>query len=521
MYTVRDFLDAGIVPWYRILSGRDLVETRPIKYISVQEYPAKNFPRRHELILSTVAGCEQDELFLALVRDVWEAGTSALLVTRPEDTITLPQLVLDYLEEHPLPVILIPWHILFADIIEEVSRQLRKDSSLKNTQYEQIQKILLEAYLANEDMHCAAQLLAEHLKSQVAIFNTDGQVKGRSRNLAGWSPEEMEKLFAAEENLLTIKAHDHVYGCIFIKPLNVKNLYDETLFLHYLIWPLILWFDKEWAIQSANQSAKDDFIWQLTKAPAESFEKLCEDGQRLGFQLRGSYTCIVGDIHTQDPGDNRATEQWVAANISQLKEEILRVAHAVHRRILVTYQKQLLILYLQSGDDIFQQNVNHFLDRLEKWSDEIFPQIRFTWGISGPGGDPTDFRKCFQDAALALKLCSGGSDQNTRFTFQDTVIYNAISFLNTNPHIRDSVKNIIAPLADYDAVTGSSLLETLQCYLTCKNFSETARLLHLHRQSLIYRINKIEELTGLDMKNADNFFLLELCVRLYASQKSG
>ena len=516
MYTVQDFLEAGIVPWYRILSGGELTDPRPIEHISVQEYPARSFPRRNELILSTVAGCEREEIFLALVSDVWAAGASALLVTRPEDTLTLPQIVLDYLEEHDLPVILIPWHIRFADIIEEVSRQLREDSSQKNAQYEQIQKALLETYLSNQDLNSAAQLLAERLRSQVAVFSTDGRVKGSSRDLRGRAPEELAALFSQEEHLLTVKAHDYVYGYVHIRPLDAKSLYDAALFLHYLVWPLILWFDKEWVIQSANQSAKDDFIWQLTKATADSYERLYGEGGRLGFQLDGSWICVVGGIHTREPDESRAAEQWVAANVSSLKEEILRMARTLRRRVMVTYQKHLLILYLQSTDDYLQQGINRFLDQLEQRTDEIFPQIRFTWGISGPGGDPTDFRRCFQDAVFALKLCPRNPASHMRFTFKNTVIYHVISLLQATPHIYESIRNIISPLLAYDAETGSSLLETLQCYLACKNLSETARLLHLHRQSLIYRINKIEELTGLSLKDPDNYFLLEICVRLYA-----
>ena len=95
------------------------------------------------------------------------------------------------------------------------------------------------------------------------------------------------------------------------------------------------------------------------------------------------------------------------------------------------------------------------------------------------------------------------------------MIYNIVSHLNTDPSIVESIDHIMAPLVEYDLSTNSALIKTLQCYLECKNLSEAARLLHLHRQSLLYRINKIEELTGLSLKNADNFFLMEVCVRMY------
>jgi len=36
----------------------------------------------------------------------------------------------------------------------------------------------------------------------------------------------------------------------------------------------------------------------------------------------------------------------------------------------------------------------------------------------------------------------------------------------------------------------------------------------LHRQSLLYQLNKIEELTSLSLKNNNDVFLLEICMRL-------
>ena len=58
---------------------------------------------------------------------------------------------------------------------------------------------------------------------------------------------------------------------------------------------------------------------------------------------------------------------------------------------------------------------------------------------------------------------------------------------------------------------------TFLCYLEhgC-NVSQTARALHLHRQSLIHRLHRLEEVTGLSLENYNDRFLLELCVRLGA-----
>ncbi len=46
------------------------------------------------------------------------------------------------------------------------------------------------------------------------------------------------------------------------------------------------------------------------------------------------------------------------------------------------------------------------------------------------------------------------------------------------------------------------------------NVSKTARELNLHRQSLLYRLKKIEALTNRSLSNTDDLFLLNLSIRL-------
>ena len=47
------------------------------------------------------------------------------------------------------------------------------------------------------------------------------------------------------------------------------------------------------------------------------------------------------------------------------------------------------------------------------------------------------------------------------------------------------------------------------------NVSATARALYMHRNTLIYRLNKIQKLTGLDLKNFDMAVTFEILRSLY------
>lgn len=63
-------------------------------------------------------------------------------------------------------------------------------------------------------------------------------------------------------------------------------------------------------------------------------------------------------------------------------------------------------------------------------------------------------------------------------------------------------RELLDPLAAYDAERDSDLVRTLTVYFACaENASEAADRLFLHRNSVSYRLERVRELTGLDYRN--------------------
>ncbi len=61
-----------------------------------------------------------------------------------------------------------------------------------------------------------------------------------------------------------------------------------------------------------------------------------------------------------------------------------------------------------------------------------------------------------------------------------------------------------------------SMMQTVQAYLDCgMNISKTSRLLYMHRNTLMYRLNNIRKHTGLDLSNFRDAATFELLHYLY------
>ena len=107
-----------------------------------------------------------------------------------------------------------------------------------------------------------------------------------------------------------------------------------------------------------------------------------------------------------------------------------------------------------------------------------------------------------------------------QFTYQDTQKARILSALSNNDEIVEMANETLSRLQQYDVNSGINLMGTLAKFIDCNynisNISLTARELHIHRQSLLYRLEKIEALTEMSLSSHKDLFLLEVFSRIFS-----
>ncbi len=72
-------------------------------------------------------------------------------------------------------------------------------------------------------------------------------------------------------------------------------------------------------------------------------------------------------------------------------------------------------------------------------------------------------------------------------------------------------EELVRPLVEHDRERRSDLVRTLRAYFAAgANASEAADRMFLHRNSMLYRLERIQKLTGLDLKDPDASLALRL-----------
>ncbi|MBQ8975376.1 MAG: helix-turn-helix domain-containing protein [Oscillospiraceae bacterium] len=145
-------------------------------------------------------------------------------------------------------------------------------------------------------------------------------------------------------------------------------------------------------------------------------------------------------------------------------------------------------------------------------------------GISEMFSGKTEFEELqvyYKQASIALKYAAMENPMTYYMYSQVIMQYLSHELLENKEH-RYMFHRALNVLGAYDAENDSHLCQTLRCYLVNEqNTVHTAKALFIHRNTLMYRLQKIDQLTHLDLGDIDVRMRLMLSFYLLDAKAAG
>lgn len=137
---------------------------------------------------------------------------------------------------------------------------------------------------------------------------------------------------------------------------------------------------------------------------------------------------------------------------------------------------------------------------------------RLTVGVSGPATGPSLLRGAVEEARHTRRLAAARRVGRAHVVTSDEIHSHALLLATVPDGVRRSFRErLLRPLQDYDREHHSDLVATLTAFLDHSgSWNKCAAALHLHVNTLRYRIRRVEELTGRDLSTLEDrvdFFL--------------
>lgn len=141
-------------------------------------------------------------------------------------------------------------------------------------------------------------------------------------------------------------------------------------------------------------------------------------------------------------------------------------------------------------------------------------------GISTVVENIKDLAKAYQEAQVALEVGKVFETEKNIISYENLGIGRLIYQLPTT--LCEMFLQEVFKRGSLDSLDRETLM-TIQCFFENNlNVSETSRKLFVHRNTLVYRLEKIRKLTGLDLREFEHAitFKVALMVRKYLDSKS-
>jgi sugar diacid utilization regulator len=147
----------------------------------------------------------------------------------------------------------------------------------------------------------------------------------------------------------------------------------------------------------------------------------------------------------------------------------------------------------------------------EKLAGDLAEQL-VSVGISGMQHGLAGLAASYADAQEALEIAVRRGAGGRVVAFKDVLID---SIVHSSRRADRILGETVEPLLRYDADRQSELVRTLRAYIDAGfNLTRSAELLQVHPNTVVYRLRRVEELTGRDPHVPDDLLLLYLGLKL-------
>ncbi|HEY2223967.1 helix-turn-helix domain-containing protein [Actinomycetospora sp.] len=243
---------------------------------------------------------------------------------------------------------------------------------------------------------------------------------------------------------------------------------------------------------------------------------LVERAAALGSDLTAPHTVVVLDVDVPEPehgdGDGDDLRSWVA--------RLAEAQVAGHReragRILVGLHDGALVLLLPA-----ERNGPEQIRRVVRRLEQATRPHPISAVIGGTGTSPAEHAASSRAARTALELVRGSGGGRV-LDLSDLGVHALLLEAGVAPGLAGFARRLLDPLEAHDARHGAELVATLRAWLRedCST-TATARALVVHRNTVAYRLRRIEDLLGHPLRSPSVLLQLQLAAVVRDVEETG
>lgn len=449
---------------------------------------------------------------------------------------SLPVELLELAENLNFPIIDIDSATPLSDIMTPIFNEIFNRQAYLLKKIEQIYEQFMNAMLKGKNIKDITKLISENIKNPV-IVNLEipdeniTQFDSIDDNIQKLLIESMNG-FYSDKNKFKEKKIDEMNELLdskYVKRIVVPIVAKDSVYGHIFAWGIkgslggygvsvleiastmmALEVLKMISVRQVENRYKTEFIEDLISLDIRRKEKAMERSSFFNLDKQDKFLSVTIKIKEISDNSSNSLEQY----ISKVHDYIERIIERMNLIGVVASKTDRIIILLSFKNE---ENIEKLIEGFEKqieYLDERFKSIGMRAGVGRINDGLENFEKSYIDSTKAITV--GYIFRNELVTnFEDLGIYKILSQDHLQDELEKFYNSTIKSLVDYDNKKSTELVKTLQSYFNNNgNLKKMSDELFTHYNTILYRIQRIADITNMDLENPRDRLNLEISLKI-------
>lgn len=492
---------------------------------------------------------DNPEAFKKMVEDSITKNIAGIGIKMKRYLKELPEDVIKIANDADLPIISIPYHLSFSDIlivgftgivsthaeviyqIEEIQTQFI-DVMLKGKNLNDIANVLFQNFHGNSiviknnvfdqtivrcdpsHIDFVQMVLDGSNDSHYYTFQNRIEQRKVKRVFDEWDQQTVSRV------IIPIYYGDKDYGSIYIwednqllTPVEISTIESSTSLIALNIYDNI-------SLKETESLHVSEFMQNLLSGKPNLFKEAMNRAYYFNFDCSLNYSIIVVTFFREED-----MQMSINRNdfIKNRREMFLRAiqymqTNSPKNNLGAVYNDDLVFLHSHNQNDSpskVKRDIHLFINKLEYFFEREKLNNHNLVTIGSLAQKPEKLCETYDEAIRAIRVQKIFPDRN-RIFYDEIGAYRLFTFDNIKKEGIQFCKETLGTLIEYDKRKNTDYINTLSQYFKCDgNYVKLAEKLFIHYNTAVYRIQRIMKISNLNVEDHYQRMELEIALLIY------
>lgn len=480
--------------------------------LEVADTKGQNWLIRNQLYITSFYAIMNDvDKQYEVISSLIEANSAGVVVCHIDKWLKrIDERIEELCNEKGFPLIIANSDTTYIEILNPIILKLMGEPTKDIINMNLMQNKLIEYVVSNKDVKIIYRTMTEYFGKTILFLDIDKKLlypnpSPKSIPIINFINENMSIENSKSQNIIKIEQcdymlypvkYDNLYFGTLIANVDMHNIENSKIILNIISRVFTLISTKSSRVSEIEIRRQQEYLGDLITWNFRNDEVAIKMGNEINWDIRKSVQLIVININK--------IQEYIGENSTDIINFIFGRQYELIRQTvidecpdnLIGYRSDLFIILLSKKDNSILNRADRLGEKIiDIWDENLSGNISL--GISSVFSDFKYIPLAYKEAMDAAKFGRTYVGENIVSNFRGLGCYALINELKEDKRIVDMNNLIFESIHSYDQLNNQSLYLTLvSLIMNNMNIEKVSSELFIHRNTVLYRKNKIVELLG-------------------------